>query len=466
MASTTDNFNLDLYDTGDPAALTDQYNSAMHTIDETLLTINGNASTAVQNTTEIKGWLNNLGITNDDTATDLKNTIETTKTTANNANTQATTNKNNLNALGITDTSTAEASKTRWNGAVTQAATNKTDIAAIEANLNALGAGTTGNATNLKNQIDKSTQILSVNQPFMSRGTNIIVTFGDSYAATTNTRSWAYMLNQRLAWTLHNYAVGGAGYIPPNTTYASEFQTAKNDKTYNHEDVSLVIIGGSRNSNDGYQNTIYQAALTLFQNCVQEYPNARIIAIPLLWNDNDMSGYWRYNAAEIERAAIETGIESIPWAWTWNYGNTANFDSGDIHPNEKGTNIIVSYIIRYLLGTYTGRHEAWTYRPESNPAEFCLTINASGGTISYGMQAQSGLTPANYTSVAGVPAWAVADKDITNSGQRWTTAISNGAQNAVLFHIDNNGHFGWQGFTINPTATPNGLAGVQFTCAW
>lgn len=92
MASTTDNFNLDLYDTGDPAALTDQYNSAIRTIDETLLTINGNATTALNNATTalntakqaiaethtINNNLTALGVTDSNTASALKNKIDTT----------------------------------------------------------------------------------------------------------------------------------------------------------------------------------------------------------------------------------------------------------------------------------------------------------------------------------------------------------------------------------------------------
>lgn len=85
MASTTDNFNLDLYDTGDPAALTDQYNSAIRTIDATLLTINGNATTALNNakqaitaTQTINNNLTALGVTDTDTASALKNKIDTT----------------------------------------------------------------------------------------------------------------------------------------------------------------------------------------------------------------------------------------------------------------------------------------------------------------------------------------------------------------------------------------------------
>ena len=85
MASTTDNFNLDLYDTGDPASLTDQYNSAIRTIDDTLLTINDNAVTAldtakqaITETQTITSNLTALGVTDTNTASALKNKIDNT----------------------------------------------------------------------------------------------------------------------------------------------------------------------------------------------------------------------------------------------------------------------------------------------------------------------------------------------------------------------------------------------------
>lgn len=85
MTSTTDNFNLDLYDTGDPAALTDQYNSAIRTIDDTLLTISDNATTALNSakqalteTQTINNNLTALGVTDSNTASALKNKIDTT----------------------------------------------------------------------------------------------------------------------------------------------------------------------------------------------------------------------------------------------------------------------------------------------------------------------------------------------------------------------------------------------------
>nr|DAM86047.1 MAG TPA: hypothetical protein [Bacteriophage sp.] len=107
MASTTDNFNLDLYDTGDPAALTDQYNSAIRTIDDTLLTINGNATTAlntakqaITTTQTINDNLTALGVTDSNTASALKNKIDTTASDLAATTEKANNALNRFNAIG------------------------------------------------------------------------------------------------------------------------------------------------------------------------------------------------------------------------------------------------------------------------------------------------------------------------------------------------------------------------------
>lgn len=412
------------------------------------------------------GRLGALGATDNTAAGQLKTKIDATATELNTVKTDLSGFKTNTNRDIAALQGKTTGIENNLNGISSSVRTNTTDIADVEANLNALHADSTSNATMLYNTIQNSSRILSVNQPFVSHGSNIIVTFGDSYTDTTNTRSWAYMLAQKLGWTLHNYAKSGAGYTAPNTTYMSEFNTARADKTYNHDDVSLVVIGGSRNSNDGYVGVIKAAAQELFQSVSNEYPNARIIAVPLLWDKKPVSGYWRYNAASIDEAAILTGVESIPWAWTWNLGRGNAFDGENIHPNELGTNVIVNYIMRYMLGTYNGRHEVFVWRPQQNPAEFVLTVDASAGTITYGLSVASGVTPANYTDVSGLPMWAWNASDGTNQGQAWVAAITNGANCTTLFKIGTDGHFGWQGFTTRPSETPNGLAGAQLTRAW
>lgn len=138
MTAYTTNFNLEKYTPGDAANLNDQYNASMDIIDTNLYKVNTNASnalnTANQAITEIQTTNDNLaalGVTDETTATTLKNKID--KTASNLAVTTETANNavSNLNALGITDTNTAKTTKTRWNTAADQAEINKNSISAL-----------------------------------------------------------------------------------------------------------------------------------------------------------------------------------------------------------------------------------------------------------------------------------------------------------------------------------------------
>lgn len=152
MASTTDNFNLDLYDTGDPANLTDQYNAAMHTIDDTLLTVNNNASSALQKANKLETRLNTVAA-------------------------QATATTDNLTALGITDTTTAATSKTTWDNAASRAENNKNIFSA-------LGINTTDNASELKTTITTTVAKTNRNARIITQSTGFndnIVVIGDSW---------------------------------------------------------------------------------------------------------------------------------------------------------------------------------------------------------------------------------------------------------------------------------------------
>ena len=138
MTDYTTNFNLEKYTPGDAANLNDQYNASMDIIDTNLYKVNTNASnalnTANQAITQIQTTNDNLaalGVTDETTATTLKNKID--RTASNLAVTTETANnaKSNLNALGVTDTATAETAKTRLNTAAEQAEINKNSISAL-----------------------------------------------------------------------------------------------------------------------------------------------------------------------------------------------------------------------------------------------------------------------------------------------------------------------------------------------
>lgn len=150
MASTTDNFNLDLYDTGDPAALTDQYNSAIRTIDTTLLTINGNATAALNSANQAlttaktaNDNLTALGVTDTVTATTLKNKIDTTASDLADTTQKANTALNRFSAINWdTDQKARD-----WT-------TNTTnDIAHVNQTLAALNASTPTDAKKLLNKV-------------------------------------------------------------------------------------------------------------------------------------------------------------------------------------------------------------------------------------------------------------------------------------------------------------------------
>lgn len=152
MASTTDNFNLDLYDTGDPANLSDQYNAAMRTIDNTLLTINNNASSALQKANKLETRLDTVAA-------------------------QATAATDNLTALGITDITTAAASKTTWDNAASRAENNKNMFTA-------LGVKTTDDASELKTTIANTDTKATRNAQIITQSTGFndnIVVIGDSW---------------------------------------------------------------------------------------------------------------------------------------------------------------------------------------------------------------------------------------------------------------------------------------------
>lgn len=143
MTDYTTNFNLEKYTTGDAANLNDQYNASMDIIDTNLYKVNTNASnalnTANQAITQIQTTNDNLaalGVTDETTATTLKNKIDKTASNLAVTTEKANNAESNLNALGITDTVTAETTKTRWNTGAEQAEINKNSISALNIKTN------------------------------------------------------------------------------------------------------------------------------------------------------------------------------------------------------------------------------------------------------------------------------------------------------------------------------------------
>lgn len=339
MTDYTINFNLEKYQTGDAANLNDQYNASMDIIDDNLYKINTNANTAGGKATQA---------------------LETAQN-----------NTKNLTALGVTDTETATQLKNKIDNTAETAQNNKS-------NLNALGVNSVTDATNLKNIINKNTQDINKNTQNISKNTQDIsainttisnykynsgymVTFGDSYAdSTTPQNTWPYWLHQYIpTLTLKNYAVSGAGFNVDARTFINQINTANTDTTLDKNKVKLAVLAGGRND-----ILDYNTAKNKIQECVNQmitiFPNARILIVPMLYDAGYIDGNGRTKLSGLTNGA-ETitnhtpNTETLKFAYLWLKGETSSIGSDKIHPNQLGAQTIAKYIYDGAYDNYKPR---------------------------------------------------------------------------------------------------------------
>ena len=339
MTDYTTNFNLEKYQTGDAANLNDQYNSSMDIIDDNMYKINTNANTAGGKAAQA---------------------LETAQN-----------NTKNLTALGVTDIETATQLKTKIDNTAETAQNNKSS-------LNALGVNNVTDATNLKNKINKNTQDINKNTQDINKNTQDIsvinntisnykynsgymVTFGDSYAdSTTPQNTWPYWLHQYIpTLTLKNYAVSGAGFNVDTRTFIKQINNANTDSTLDKSKVKLAVLAGGRNDILNYNN-----AKTKIQECVNQmitsFPNARIIIAPMLYDAGYINGDGRDKLAGLTNGAeaITThtpNTETLKFAYLWLKGETNLIGSDKIHPNQLGAQTIAKYIYDGAYDNYKPR---------------------------------------------------------------------------------------------------------------
>lgn len=313
MTAYTINFNLEKYQTGDAANLTDQYNASMDIIDDNLYKINTNANTAGGKATQA---------------------LETAQN-----------NNKNLTALGVTDTETATQLKNKINTTATNlAVTTKTANNATD-NLNALGANTVKNATNLKNRInDTYTKNESDNRYLQTPITqDTLIAIGDSYFEgfrTTKpaTDSMIVKAAQKLGLKCNNYATGGSGFIT-GTTFLQQLQQA-NSATTDKTKIKYVVIGGGRN--DAYNKLSESDVATALTYAKTNFPYSKIVFIPMMfdntWPTRDDGRKYGVMCAGGRNANVLTVKDAPSWGLYYATGMT------DIHPNTEGSAIYAQYI--------------------------------------------------------------------------------------------------------------------------
>lgn len=313
MTDYTTNFNLEKYQTGDAANLNDQYNASMDIIDDNLYKINTNANTAggkaaqaletAQNNTKN---LTELGVTDTETATQLKTKIDTTTKTANNA-------ANNLNALG---------------------------------------ANTVENATNLKNRINDTYTKNESDNRYLQIPTvqDTLIAIGDSYFEgfrTNNpaTDSMIVVASRLLGLTCHNFAVGSTGFHNGDSTGDNTFSKQLDKAAARITDktsVKYVVIGGGRNDPD---SLTYNEVADTLNKAKRLFPYSEICFIPMMWDNTYPTGK-SHNYTIMLDAGNDTGTWTVKDAPSW--GLYRDTEMTDIHPNTNGSARYGHYIADIL----------------------------------------------------------------------------------------------------------------------
>lgn len=434
MTDYTTNFNLEKYQTGDAANLNDQYNASMDIIDDNLYKINSNANTAGGKATQALETAQNnnknltaLGVTDTETATQLKNKIDTTDTTANNASTTA-------------------------NNALTLAQSNESAITAINANLTALHANSVNDATNLYNTVQKIDSIYSNIELKRKTYTNIAI-IGDSISygtgASSPAMSWANQFKSYIgADTVQNMAQNNAGYVN-EPTFLSQLQAVNNKAEITH-----IIIAGGANDKLQTPTNITTAVKNTLQYALTNFPNAEVYVAPIVLG---VQGMFRYHTNIPQTLnAIEEGIAQTPnvheiqYAWEWlngreDWASTSSNSMDTIHPNDNGQKQLLRLFAEALF-TRNGIHNNWKTNVSGTDNHGQIVNSESvcnNGIYTFNCQFK---VVNNHIAYAGIVATCYGLSTVNNY------YISSNYFNGTLYASTNTAHRGIIGCT---TAIPN-----------
>lgn len=473
----TANFNLSQFGDNDKPSWRGDYTSDMDKIDTGLNSVkttaenaNTNANSAIAQVSDVRNTAENnkrvlsaMGLETTTEATDFLKRVESfaTETTAATKNLKALGADTVDKATALAQTISTVKSKANTGDVYTKAQVDNTFATIVQLNQKANSADVyTMSAADSKFAL--KTEVL---EPVTS---NIIVTMGDSYADGSGANKWPNkLINMLPGWTLRNYAVSGAGWNVSGKLFIDQLKTAIADMTLDKNRVGIVLVAGGRNDimNASVAKTRTVAFVTLAR---ANFPNARIMVVPMLWHNAAMNGAERVKASGVLAGAAEAGAEGINWAWTWNIGNTNNFPSGDIHPNETGAQVIASFMASAIRGSYSGRTEAW-YQNNGGANHASLSIVASGGFITYswilGDSATSG-----ERMFGNPPSWAVYDESPQYGGARpWALYLSNSGSGLSYVLVGQGGSSGTkfnEKLLGNLQGTASGQSAGNCTIPW
>lgn len=184
------------------------------------------------------------------------------------------------------------------------------------------------------------------------------VFIGDSFMAPTSSypQKLAYFTSQLMGWTMFNYAYGGSGWVDEAgaaMNFYHQIQKAAQQITIPVGSVDYVVIGGGFNDwNDPASLTykqLYQAAVQTIKEARAQFPNAQIIAIPMMFRNYGVDTHMHdlYSALVAGITASGVAVKVIKDAYMWQLG-FKNVDG--VHPTVDLYKIMAQYVASKVMG--------------------------------------------------------------------------------------------------------------------
>ena len=199
---------------------------------------------------------------------------------------------------------------------------------------------------------------LSKQTPVQNENGRNAVFIGDSFMAPTTSypQKLAYFTAQLMGWTMYNYAYGGSGWVDEAgaaMNFYHQIQKAAQQISIPVADVDYIVIGGGFNDwNDPTPltyNQLYSAAIQTIKEARAQFPNAQIIAIPMMFRNYGVDTHMHdlYSAIVAGIAASGVAVKVIKDAYMWQLGSK-NVDG--VHPTVELYEIMAQHVASKVMG--------------------------------------------------------------------------------------------------------------------
>lgn len=293
---------------------------------------------------------------------------------------------------------------------------------------------------------------LSKQTPVQNENGRNAVFIGDSFMAPTTSypQKLAYFTAQLMGWTMYNYAYGGSGWVDEAgaaMNFYHQIQKAAQQISIPVADVDYIVIGGGFNDwNDPTPLTydqLYSAAVQTIKEARAQFPNAQIIAIPMMFRNYGVDTHMHdlYSAIVAGIAASGVAVKVIKDAYMWQLG-FKNVDG--VHPTVELYKIMAQYVASKVMGGDVKTSRLYEQ-----------TLSGGGISTKLSFVIEDGLVTACLDKVS-LPAL-TAGQQVTVASQVFLTCAAPSAKRLVVVNLSSEpvGQFIWSGSSVLFCAAQN-----------